>query len=217
MKSEAVEIVRKNLIAQRKALAATDVVRFSSAAVGRFLDSFSIPKCLDNRHLRVGMYRALPFELDLSLLESELLRRNCVLHYPRVVNGGAHKQIEFVQVSDVGSDSDLWTTGSFGIQEPSGHLPPVPAESLDLIFVPGVVFGESGERIGMGAGYYDRFLVQAPDALRVALTFDFQVLPQLEQNPWDQSVHWIVTERRSFKMPFVQYWLQNVGKKGAKS
>ena len=38
-------------------------------------------------------------------------------------------------------------------------------ELIDLIIVPGVGFDHSGNRLGMGAGYYDRFIPQAPQAI----------------------------------------------------
>ncbi|MEO5968729.1 MAG: 5-formyltetrahydrofolate cyclo-ligase [Bdellovibrionia bacterium] len=209
MKLEACEIIRKSLLAQRKSLAPADVAKLSYGAIQRFLGLFTFPKPKHEQTLRVGLYRALPSELDLSALESELLNKGCLLHYPRVVTSGGHKKIEFVQISNPQVDPLIWKTGSFGIQEPHPDLAPVLPESLDLVFVPGVAFGESGERIGMGAGYYDRFLPQAPNALRISLAFDFQVASQLEQKAWDQSVHWVITEKRSFQMPFVQEWLQN--------
>src|SRR5205814_995342 len=83
-------------------------------------------------------------------------------------------------------------------------------KELDLVIVPGTAFGERGERIGKGMGHYDRFLTKVPRALRVSLAFDFQVLSRLEQNPWDQPVHWIMTETREFRTPFVDRWLKSV-------
>src|SRR4051812_34278923 len=92
-------------------------------AVERFLKLFSVPGLFDNQALRVGFYRALPSELDLSSLESEFRkRRGCLLHYPRVVTREAGKVLEFVQVSDLKPNPDLWKTGSFGIQEPHPNL-----------------------------------------------------------------------------------------------
>jgi 5-formyltetrahydrofolate cyclo-ligase len=73
--------------------------------------------------------------------------------------------------------------------------------SLDLILVPGVVFGEKGERTGMGRGYYDRYLASAPQAVRVALLFDFQLLPRLEQSAWDQRVDVLITPTKIVELP----------------
>lgn len=86
---------------------------------------------------------------------------------------------------------------------PTGGLrfPGFEPDQIDVILVPGRVFGEGGERIGRGRGCYDRYLSQCPPGhpLRVALAFDFQVRPTLPQSPWDQSVDWIVTEKREIK------------------
>jgi 5-formyltetrahydrofolate cyclo-ligase len=68
---------------------------------------------------------------------------------------------------------------------------------LEILVIPGVVFGIGGERIGMGAGFYDRFLVQAKGALRAGFAFDFQVLGEpIPQNPWDARMDVIVTDQR---------------------
>lgn len=90
-----------------------------------------------------------------------------------------------------------WVFGSYGIPEPRAELPAAKPSSLDLILVPGVVFDERGGRIGMGAGYYDRYLARAPGALRVGFAFDFQVRKEsIPQAPWDAKMDLIVTEKR---------------------
>ena len=68
---------------------------------------------------------------------------------------------------------------------------------LDLIVVPGVAFGPDGSRLGMGAGFYDRFLSErAPQAHRVALCFDCQLVPEIPVEMHDQRVEAIITETR---------------------
>ena len=80
----------------------------------------------------------------------------------------------------------------YGIPEPvSGSEP----EELDLIIVPGVAFDKSGGRLGMGKGYYDRFLSSHKGVLRVALAFHEQILASIPQKPYDESVDIIVTDR----------------------
>src|SRR5690606_12000189 len=92
-----------------------------------------------------------------------------------------------------------WQPGRYGILEPRASIPGEDQPPLDVIFVPGVAFGERGERVGMGKGFYDRMLSRYPDALRIALAYDFQILPQVTENPWDARVDWIFSERREIQ------------------
>lgn len=71
--------------------------------------------------------------------------------------------------------------GAYGIPEPVDHgdnrLDP---SELDLVVVPGLAFDRDHNRLGRGAGYYDRFLSQVPAATpTIALAYDFQVLESL--------------------------------------
>ena len=101
--------------------------------------------------------------------------------------------MQFVQVDDP-YHPESWEPGPYGGEEPNSSYPSVTPESLNLIVVPGVAFGRSGERIGRGKGYYDRFLPQNTAALRLAIALEFQLFPSLQQNAWDQRVHSVVTD-----------------------
>jgi hypothetical protein len=106
-------------------------------------------------------------------------------------------------------DLESWERGAYGILEPSSVLEGDLLPHLDWLIVPGVAFGPGGERIGRGGGFYDRFLAQMPNVLRVSLAFDFQILPSLPQNSWDQSVHWVLSETSEVRTPFLEQWLSN--------
>lgn len=86
----------------------------------------------------------------------------------------------------------------FGIAEPElpkkGFRDAQQPQPLDLIIVPGVAFDRQGNRIGMGKGYYDRFLSAQKGALRVALAYSEQVLDQVPHKPYDEPVDMIITE-----------------------
>jgi len=46
----------------------------------------------------------------------------------------------------------------FGILEPDEGCPLVPTEEIDLVLVPALCYDRRGFRLGMGGGYYDRWL-----------------------------------------------------------
>lgn len=74
----------------------------------------------------------------------------------------------------------------------------VVSPSLDVVLIPGIVFGEDGVRLGRGAGWYDRALTDLPnETVRVGVTFESQVVPRglLPTHPWDQRVHHLITPR----------------------
>ena len=147
-----------------------------------------------DRALKIGLFRALPGELDLSIeLAPVLHAAGAILHYPRVVDR-AQNELAMVTVREF--PVPRWERGAYGIDEPPFEWDLIQPSELDVIFVPGLAFGAAGERIGMGAGYFDRYLIKAPQALRVALTRDAELFPRLNQKPWDQSVDWIFTETR---------------------
>ncbi|CAK9252004.1 unnamed protein product [Sphagnum jensenii] len=152
-------------------------------------------EALDKRGIQsISLYRPLTSEVNLALLENHFHKTNRQLCYPRV-SGKAG----FCHVPDP-ADGGSWVRTSLGIEEPHTQHPEVDANSIDCIVIPGLAFGEKGERIGRGKGHYDRLLEDATSPLRLVLAFDFQLFEALEQNAWDQPVHWIMTEKRELKL-----------------
>lgn len=85
---------------------------------------------------------------------------------------------------------------SMGIDEPEvSSSVPMDLSKPMLIFCPAVAVDSYGVRIGMGKGYYDRFLADHSHAKSVAVVFQIQVSSEpLHADSWDQPVDWIVTE-----------------------
>lgn len=204
--------LRERILFRRRSLSPKEIATLSQSVCERLLSLVSdvIPEW---KGLRVALYRSLSDELNLSALEEKLSAERALLHYPRIISNGSGREMEMVEVEahPEKASADLWAKGPYGIQEPPLHLKAVDPSSLDVILVPGVVFGQSGERIGRGAGYYDRYLAKAPQALRVACAFDFQLQPQVEQKSWDQPVHWIVTESRELRTAGARAWASRRG------
>ena len=96
----------------------------------------------------------------------------------------------------------------FGIPEPNISADNrCAACSLDLVLMPLVAFDESGNRLGMGGGFYDQTFsyktrhrnFNKPHLIGVA--YEFQCVDQLPANWWDIGLDGIVTENgyRTFR------------------
>ncbi len=88
---------------------------------------------------------------------------------------------------------DLLSPGFAGIPEPIVDEPV--ADIMDaLVIVPGLAFDLAGHRIGYGGGFYDRFLSSEPHHPTIALCYDFQVFPSLENDAFDVPVDYVLWE-----------------------
>jgi 5-formyltetrahydrofolate cyclo-ligase len=197
--------IRRDILATARAIPCEELAHRRGAITAAFLSRASF---LLNSPLRVGLYHALPGEIDLEPVAIALRRSGADLFYPRITERQASR-MEFAHVSD--ESETHWSIGVYGIREPASHCPAEDPARLDVIFTPAVALSELGERIGRGAGYYDRMLPRAKGALRVALGFDFQVYSTLPQSPWDQRVDWIFAESRDIQLARVQEWRESRG------
>jgi len=94
-------------------------------------------------------------------------------------------------------DRDL-QVGAYGILEPVPETTEtVEPGDIDLVIVPGSVFDLQCGRYGYGGGFYDRFLSKyAPQACRIGLAYELQVVQKLKLKSHDQKMDIIVTESR---------------------
>ncbi len=79
--------------------------------------------------------------------------------------------------------------GPYGVYQPHpDNIRRVDLNQLDLLIVPGVAFDKSGNRLGHGKGYYDRFLKKVPYTHSIGLSYEFQVLDSLPVSTFDRPV-----------------------------
>ena len=92
-------------------------------------------------------------------------------------------------------------SNQYGIPEPPKGKREVSPETLCAVLVPLVAFDPRGNRLGMGAGYYDRsfaFLREHPTVSRPALigtAWEFQQVAELQAHKWDVPLDATVTEK----------------------
>lgn len=96
------------------------------------------------------------------------------------------------------SGPDGLQLGRHDILEPSGPaLGPGTVAGVDLIVLPGLAGNEQGDRLGQGAGWYDRALADVPGPVRVLLLNDDEVMAAIPTEASDQQVDVIITETRT--------------------
>lgn len=47
-------------------------------------------------------------------------------------------------------------------------------QNYDMILVPGLAYDADGYRIGYGGGYYDSFMIQHPNTIKIGVFYPFQ-------------------------------------------
>ncbi len=91
-------------------------------------------------------------------------------------------------------------SGSTGLVEPTLLCPEVKVVEIDWVLVPGLAFDARCNRLGRGAGYYDRLLKELRlDAPRVALALEDQIILEVPVGRHDQPLDAVVTATRSFR------------------
>jgi 5-formyltetrahydrofolate cyclo-ligase len=114
----------------------------------------------------------------------------------------AHERGLAVALPHVGADRRMhfapWhpdaplTPGALGIPQPA----PADEEIVPaIVLTPLVGFDRNGQRLGQGAGYYDRWFAAHPEAMRVGIAWSVQEVPVLPRDAWDMPLHAIATEK----------------------
>ena len=130
---------------------------------------FHLPCYKNSKYLAV--YASLPQEVQTFDIISRSLKEGKMVFLPKIRGGGI---MDFFMID---SPMDLQATGKLGIPEPKAD----PSRRLKpdmpmLAVVPGICFDTVKNRIGFSGGYYDRYLKNAPQAVKLGLCFDEQIL-----------------------------------------
>jgi 5-formyltetrahydrofolate cyclo-ligase len=68
-------------------------------------------------------------------------------------------------------------------------------QSIDVVIVPGTAFTPTGDRLGQGGGWYDRFLpMTRPDCTTIGVGFEPQLVDHLPVEPHDVRLDMVITD-----------------------
>lgn len=90
-----------------------------------------------------------------------------------------------------------FATNRYAIPEPIGAIMHMELRQPDLILLPLLGFDKKGNRIGMGGGFYDRYLGSLPAKNRpklIGLAFNNQHIDSIKSEEFDIPINGILTE-----------------------
>ncbi len=173
--------LRREMLSKRRRIDETVVLEKSRVIEKRLLET-----SIYTQSRTIMFYISHNNEVYTHTMIKKSLKQGKTVVVPKIKNN-------IIYPSILTSWSEL-TKGSYGVLEPR-EIKPVSLNDIDIVIVPGVVFDQQGYRIGHGGGYYDRFL-EKTSAIKIALAFEFQVLPSIPHEEHDIKVDKIITERR---------------------
>lgn len=140
----------------------------------------------------VGMYRAVAGEAPVKAYAGFFMERGHAIALPRIESSVG--TMTFHAHTDPFGETDL-VDGPIKLRQPASD-----AEQIvpHVLIMPLVGFTETGERLGQGGGFYDRWLAEHPDTLAIGMAWDCQLVDELPMEPHDQRLAAVVTPTRMY-------------------
>ena len=140
----------------------------------------------------IGLYISAFGEIETKLLIEYCFSKQKKVYLPVISN--MNQKLIWVSIHKYQFRSQRFTNHNLGMQQPFAsrgqHV-----SKLDLLLMPLLACDKTGSRIGMGGGYYDRTLADAPrKPFRLGVAHHFQLIDShLKREPWDQPLDALVT------------------------
>ncbi|HID36250.1 MAG TPA: 5-formyltetrahydrofolate cyclo-ligase [Ghiorsea sp.] len=179
--------LRKELRAKRNQLSSDDYVQFSHEICAQVIDYLNAKQVK-----QLLVYKALPEEVNTD----NLLRLDGIeVFVPRML---ADCDMLWVKLSV----DTQWHTVGFGVKEPVAGEIWQPSATSAVLVCPLLGFDESGQRLGMGKGYFDRWLSKyGSDVDAIGVAFACQALSKVPVEPHDVPLATIITEKGIISCP----------------
>ena len=136
----------------------------------------------------IAIYNSTEDEVDThEIIMYSFLKEKTIL-LPKIIG----KEMIFLKVDN----STKYKLSKFGILEPiTGDI--YDHSQIDLFIIPGVAFDIKGNRLGYGAGYYDRYL-QGNDVTKLGLAYEEQIINSIPTDEHDIQMDIVQTEKERY-------------------
>jgi 5-formyltetrahydrofolate cyclo-ligase len=175
--------LRTETLAKRAQLSPEEHRRLSAAIVAKLMADERIKAAQI-----ILSYQTFGSEADITAFNEWALSQGITLAFPRCHDAGRME-------AAVATHPAALRAGRYGIIEPSPeHSHMLTPEELEIILIPCVGFSATNIRLGMGGGFYDRYLPHCVRALKLGIAFSLQKIPEKFAEPWDTTLDGMVTE-----------------------
>jgi len=178
---QAKKILRDHARALRSALSPAEILEKSGCICRNLLD------VLDGTNSLL-VYASKPPEVNTQALIGRLIAQGKTVIVPII-----EKDTKTLRLSYLDNPAVLQES-TFRVPEPVGHELPAHASDVKAAVIPMLAFDKLGNRLGYGAGYYDRFLSSHPHLTRIGLAFACQELEEIPADATDAGMDIIVTD-----------------------
>ena len=135
----------------------------------------------------IFIYISYASEVHTHALIKALLAAGKTLAVPKIIKS------DYMQAETFSSWEAL-VPGELGILTPTDSTPC--NGPFDVAITPGLGFTLSGQRMGFGRGYYDKWFAQNKVRHKIALAFEVQLINEMPVEDTDVPMEKIVTEKR---------------------
>ncbi len=178
------EKLRRLMIEKRLAMNVDDVAKKSSRISQHFFQSSHYKNSTS-----IMTYVSFKNEVDTHSIIKKMIEDNKTVSVPYCI-----PNTRLLSACHIETMDDL-EKGFYGLLEPKDTNKIVNPKDIDIVLVPGVVFDKNKNRIGHGAGYYDRFLSSLDTkTLKIALAYYYQIVDLLPTEKHDIPMDYIITE-----------------------
>jgi 5-formyltetrahydrofolate cyclo-ligase len=128
-----------------------------------------------------------------------------------LVEAGFPCALPHIESRDATMSFKRWHPVDTLVEAPFGFLQPGDDQACalpDIILTPLLSFDRQGNRIGQGAGHYDRYFASHPHAIRIGVAWSVQQVAAVPVEAWDIPLDAIVTEEETLLPPDTRiFWL----------
>ncbi|GAA5093620.1 5-formyltetrahydrofolate cyclo-ligase [Wohlfahrtiimonas larvae] len=152
--------IRRQMLAERKALT-SEYINYYQPLLDRKLVVFT------QQFSSIAIYSAIQNEVSVNCVANHI--QHDAIALPKI---NRNDELIFVEYED----PNLWQKGQYNILEPTTEVVNFVPEAF---IVPLTAIDYTGTRIGMGKGYYDRYLESCQDSVLVGVGWDFQLVNEV--------------------------------------